>query len=217
MEDKRDRMVRTIREKYDFNDETILTVLRQVPREKFTPLEYQPFAYDDRPLPIGKGQTMSQPFTVALMTSLLKLKGSEKVLEVGTGSGYQAAVLAKIAKQVYTVEIIPELAEKASKTLKALDFANVHVKNSSGEWGWKEHAPFNAIIVTAGLKNKPPDVLFEQLHIGGVMIAPVGKGDRKEMVRYKKKSESKVSEEYFGSFQFVPFVKDTNGSDTITS
>jgi protein-L-isoaspartate(D-aspartate) O-methyltransferase len=161
------------------------------------------------------------------MTDLLDLDGDEKVLEIGTGSGYQAAILSKLAKEVYTMEIVKELADKAKKILKKLGYKNVHVKASTGEHGWKSNAPFDAIMVTAGVKGKVPQELFDQLKIGGVLVAPVGGTFGQRMMRYRKLKDGKtkrrknkktkeqrnskdyrIEEEIFGSFRFVPFVEE---------
>ena len=182
----------------------------QIPREKFAPKKYRYMAYHDAPLSIGYGQTMSQPYTVAYMADLLELTGNEKVLEIGTGSGYQAAVLSNLAKEVYTVEIIRQLADRASKTLKKLGYKNVYVRSGSGEFGWEEKAPFDAIIVTAGLGEKVPEELFDQLKIEGILVAPLGKGQDKIMTRFTKKKNEKIEKEEFGIFHFVPFVKEKN-------
>jgi protein-L-isoaspartate(D-aspartate) O-methyltransferase len=145
----------------------------RVPRELFVPAELGPSAYDDRPLPIGHGQTISQPYIVALMTSLLDLDGREKVLEIGTGSGYQAAVLGEIAHEVYTIEILAPLSQAAQKTLGELGYKNVHARVGDGYAGWPEAAPFDAIVVTAA-PEKVPQPLLDQLKIGGKMVIPVG-------------------------------------------
>lgn len=151
----------------------VLNAMRQVPRHLFVPARLVPDAYDNRPLPIGYGQTISQPFIVALMTELLDLTENDKVLEIGTGSGYQAAVLAHVAKEVFTVEILPELARSAETRLKTLGYANVQVKTGDGYFGWKEHAPFDAIMVTAAAPHIPPPLL-DQLKPEGTLILPVG-------------------------------------------
>lgn len=199
-------MIREIKRRYSFNSPRVFAAMLRVPREKFVSPQYQSQAYEDCPISIGYGQTISQPYTVAFMTDLLQLKGQEKVLEIGTGSGYQAAVLALLAKKVYSVEIIPELANQARERLKRLGYQNVEVRIARGEIGWKQKAPFDAILVTAGMESVPK-ALFEQLKEGGVLVAPVGKGVDKEMTRYSKKSKSKFKEEKFGIFHFVPFVE----------
>ena len=154
-------------------DERVLSALTKVERHRFVPPEYHSAAYGDHPLPIGQGQTISQPYIVALMTALLELKGTEKVLEVGTGSGYQAAILAELAKEVYTMEIVPSLAESARVRLLDLGYRNIRVKAGDGYQGWPEAAPFEGIMVTAA-PNHVPEALLRQLKEGGRMVIPVG-------------------------------------------
>jgi protein-L-isoaspartate(D-aspartate) O-methyltransferase len=154
-------------------DETVLEAMRTVPRHKFVPPSLHDDAHADRPLPIGYGQTISQPYIVAVMTELLRLNKDSVLLEVGTGSGYQAAVLAEIVKQVYTIEIVKELADAARLRLKELDYRNVEVRTGDGYFGWPEHAPYDGIVVTAAASHIPPPLL-EQLKPGGRMVIPVG-------------------------------------------
>ncbi len=156
------------------SDKKVVAAMKSVRRHEFVPKQYWDEAYADHPLPIGMKQTISQPFVVAYMTQMLKLDGSEKVLEIGTGSGYQAAVLAEIVDVVYTIEILEPLAMKAEKTLKRLGYNGVVVKAGDGYRGWPEHAPFDAIIVTAA-PDHVPEPLVEQLKVGGRMVIPVGK------------------------------------------
>ena len=213
MKDAQRQMVYIVKEKYGFKSPDILSVMLHVPREKFAPKEHKSLVYKDGPIPIGFGQTMSQPYTVAYMTDLLELTGKERVLEIGTGSGYQAAVLSKLAKEVYTIEIIPELAEKAEKTLNKLKYRNVYVRSGSGEWGWKEKSPYDAIIVTAGITETVPEDLFDQLKVGGILVAPVGKSNDKVMTKFtkiKKQGKNEIKREEFGIFRFVPFVEEKN-------
>lgn len=151
----------------------VLEALRRVPRHRFVPEKLLDAAYENRPLPIGYGQTISQPFIVALMTELLDLPQDAKVLEIGTGSGYQAAVLAEIAREVFTVEIIPELGRTAEGRLKDLGYPHVHVKIGDGYFGWEEHAPYDAVMVTAAAPHIPPPLLH-QLKPGGTLVLPVG-------------------------------------------
>lgn len=201
-------MVEEIRDKYGLNSPPVLSTMLQVPREEFVPKRYKDIAYEDAPVSIGYGQTISQPYTVAYMTDLLGLKGKEKVLEIGTGSGYQAAILSLLAEKVFTIERIDALAREARKRLKRLEYKNVEVKSGSGEVGWKEKAPFDAILVTAGVEWVPEE-LFRQLKDGGVLVIPVGKGIDKAMTRYKKLKDSKtpkLKKEKFGIFHFVPFI-----------
>ncbi|OGM05004.1 protein-L-isoaspartate O-methyltransferase [Candidatus Woesebacteria bacterium RIFCSPHIGHO2_01_FULL_39_32] len=208
MKDEREQMVYTIKSKYGLGSSDVLSVMLQIPREKFVPKRYRDMVYHDGPVSIGYGQTMSQPYTVAYMTDLLELTGKEKVLEIGTGSGYQAAVLSRLAKGVYTVEIIRQLADGAKKTLKKLGFRNVYVRKGSGEYGWRKNAPYDAIIVTAGLGDKVPEELFDQLKKGGVLVAPLGRGHDKTMTRFEKNKNGEIIREKFGIFHFVPFVEE---------
>ena len=169
----RERLVRKIVAQ-GISDKKVVAAMKSVRRHEFVPKQYWDEAYADHPLPIGMKQTISQPFVVAYMTQMLKLDGSEKVLEIGTGSGYQAAVLAEIVDVVYTIEILEPLAKKAEKTLKRLGYDGVVVKAGDGYRGWPEHAPFDAIIVTAA-PDHVPEPLVEQLKVGGRMVIPVGK------------------------------------------
>jgi protein-L-isoaspartate(D-aspartate) O-methyltransferase len=169
----RDKMVETQIKARGVRDPRVLSALLKVERHRFVPEEYLNSAYSDQPLPIGEGQTISQPYIVALMTELLELKGNEKVLEIGTGSGYQAAILAELAKEVYTVEIIESLASRANNRLLELGYRNVKVKYGDGYLGWPEAAPFDAIIVTAA-PDHIPKPLMDQLKEGGRMVVPVG-------------------------------------------
>jgi protein-L-isoaspartate(D-aspartate) O-methyltransferase len=154
-------------------NQAVLDAMRKVPRHLFVPPNLRDAAYDDGPLPIGQGQTISQPYIVAYMTEALGIRPGEHVLEIGTGSGYQAAVLAEIAREVYTIEIVPELADRAKETLAGLGYKNVYVRTGNGYAGWPEKAPFPRIIVTAAPDEVPP-ALVEQLAAGGVMVLPVG-------------------------------------------
>lgn len=154
-------------------DERVLAVIAKVPRHEFVPADQLPFAYQNRPLPIGHGQTISQPYIVALMTDLAKVEPGDKVLEVGTGSGYQAAVMAHLAKAVYTIEIVEPLGRQAAQRLQKLGYDNVQVRLGDGYHGWEEHAPYDAILVTAAASHIPPP-LIRQLKPGGRMVIPVG-------------------------------------------
>jgi protein-L-isoaspartate(D-aspartate) O-methyltransferase len=184
----------------------VLGALRKVPREEFLPERLREFAYEDSPLPIAAGQTISQPYIVALMTEALDLKGGEKVLEIGTGSGYAAAVLAEIAADVYTVERISELAEKATSTLKALGYGNIRVVHGDGTLGWSAAAPYDAIIVAAG-GPEVPESLKQQLKVGGRLVIPVGTDPRaQELVRVTRISNDKFESEDIADVRFVPLV-----------
>ena len=164
-------------------DELVLEAMRKVPRELFLPKNLREFAYEDSPLPIAGEQTISQPYIVAFMAEALMLKGGEKVLEIGAGSGYAAAVLSEIAAHVYTVERLGQLADKAAATLAELGYDNVHVLHGDGTRGWPEHAPYDAIVVAAG-GPQVPESLKEQLKIGGRLVIPVGADQRaQELVR----------------------------------
>jgi len=160
------KMVETQMRNRDITDEEVLKVMEKVPRHEFVPERYQGLAHADRPLPIGYGQTISQPYIVALMTQLLEVGQADKVLEIGSGSGYQAAIMGELAHEVYTVEIIEELAESATELLRRLGYANVHVKHADGYYGWKEHAPYDAIIVTCAPDHIPQPLLDQWLTAG---------------------------------------------------
>ena len=170
---EREGMVLRQLEARDITSSAVLRAMRKVPRHEFVPVAERHAAYGDHPLPIGFEQTISQPYIVAYMTEAADISPQEKVLEIGTGSGYQAAVLGEIAREVYTIEIIPELAERAQTTIAALGYENVHVKTGNGYLGWPEHAPFDAIVVTAAPADVP-QALVDQLALGGRMVIPVG-------------------------------------------
>jgi len=177
-----------------------------VPREEFVAPSQREQAYGDYPLPIGYGQTISQPYIVARMIELLDLKGDEKVLEIGTGSGYQAAVLAEIAGEVFTVELIPELARDAKQRLAKLGYDNVHVRIGDGNEGWPEHAPYDAVIVAAAARGIPP-ALVEQLKDGGVLVVPVGPQGGFQVLKRLHKRNGEVTVEDIFPVAFVPLVK----------
>ncbi|WP_319560666.1 protein-L-isoaspartate(D-aspartate) O-methyltransferase [Marispirochaeta sp.] len=185
-------------------DESVLETLRTVPRHLFVPDNLKGRAYQNRPLPIGYGQTISQPYIVALMTDLLELKASDRVLEIGTGSAYQAAVLAKLAARVYTLEIIPELAKSAGQRLADLGYDTVTVLQKDGYYGLAGEAPFDAILVTAAATHLPPP-LVEQLKPGGRMVIPVGGPFMtQELIRLRKNQDGSISTEYLLPVAFVP-------------
>ena len=183
----------------------ILDAMRTVQRHLFVPKAYQHMAYDDRPLPIGHGQTISQPFIVAYMTNLLMLEPDDKVLEIGTGSGYQAAVLAELVDQVYTIELLDVLGKQAGDLLGDLNYDNINSKIGNGYGGWEEYAPFDAIIVTAAADSVPPPLL-DQLKEGGRMVIPVGNPSRIQMLKLIEKKENKVTTQNIIPVRFVPFV-----------
>jgi protein-L-isoaspartate(D-aspartate) O-methyltransferase len=183
-------------------DSRVLAAMRTVPRHLFVPDSLQPFAYEDRPLPIGHGQTISQPFIVAYMTEALEVGRSDRVLEIGTGSGYQAAVLAQLAHEVYTIEIVPELAREASVRLKP--FANVRVREGDGYAGWPERAPFQRIMVTAA-PERIPQPLIDQLAAGGRMVIPVGTAE--QWLTVVEKTAAGVVERRTIPVRFVPFTR----------
>ncbi|OGC85103.1 MAG: protein-L-isoaspartate O-methyltransferase [candidate division Zixibacteria bacterium RBG_19FT_COMBO_42_43] len=178
---RREQMVVAQIESRGIKNPLILQAMKKVPRHLFVAADLQDVAYTDGPLPIGHEQTISQPYIVALMTELLNLKRGEKVLEIGTGSGYQAAVLAEICSQVYSIEIVEPLALKADETLKKLGYKNVEVKVGDGYQGWEEHAPFDGIILTAA-PDHIPQPLYDQLKLGARMVLPIGNGNQELMV-----------------------------------
>ena len=187
----------------DIQSPEVLAAMARVPRHLFVPDDMKPHAYEDRPLPIGMGQTISQPYIVAHMTQALELQRDHTVLEIGTGSGYQAAVLAELVKQVYTIEIVPDLAARARTALARAGYRNVEVRSGNGYGGWPEHAPFQRIIVTAA----PPEIpqaLIDQLANGGIMVVPVGTADQ-EMVIVSK-TEAGVAQKRTIPVRFVPMV-----------
>ncbi len=186
-------------------DSSVLDAMQTVPRHLFIPDQLQSLAYQDRPLPIGMDQTISQPYIVAYMTESLHLNPDDVVLEIGTGSGYQAAVLAEIVKEVYSIEIVTSLAKQAEFTLKQLEYSNVHVKAGDGYHGWKEHAPYDAIIITAAPLSVPPE-LINQLAEGGRLIVPEEKNNQQYLTLYTK-NKSKVKSKRLLAVRFVPFTR----------
>lgn len=185
-------------------DNRVLEAFGIVPRHVFIETALQDRAYKDTALPIGKDQTISQPFTVARQTELLEVKPGEKVLEIGTGSGYQAAILCELGAQVYTVERHEELYEKARSTLRELGYS-VRSKLGDGTMGWSAYAPYDAIVVTAGAPIVPED-LVDQLQVNGRLVVPVGDEKRQEMVRLIKIRENEIEEEHYNDFKFVPLI-----------
>ncbi len=188
-------------------DEKVISAMLKVQRHLFVPPEWVSQAYEDYPLPIGEGQTISQPYIVALMTASLCLKGNEKVLEIGTGSGYQAAVLAEIVKEVYSIEIRESLALSADKRLKKMGYKNIKVKVGDGYFGWKEHAPFDGIIVTCAAPT-PPSPLIEQLKEGGRMVIPLEENPFYQSLVLIKKEKGKIKKKSIEAVRFVPMVRE---------
>src|SRR5512144_3433684 len=184
---------------------SVLRAMGAVRREEFLPPDLYEFAYEDSPLPIAGGQTISQPYIVAFMMEALLLEGGEKVLEIGTGSGYAAAVLAEIAKDVYSVERIGQLAEKAATKIAEQGYHNVHVLHGDGTRGWPEHAPYDALLGAAGGPSVPP-ALVEQLAPGGVLVMPVGSADEQTLVRMRRTLDGRVERDDLGDVRFVPLV-----------
>jgi len=183
-------------------DDTVLNAIGKVPRHCFIPENLRSSAYENHALPIGMSQTISQPFVVAFMTQSLRLKPSDRVLEIGTGSGYQAAVMSLIASEIYTVEIIPELGKTASVLFRTLVYPNIHVRVADGYYGWQEEAPFDAIVLTAAPK-RIPQMLFDQLRSGGRLIAPVGK-DVQKLILFEKDSQVRIRRRNLLDVIFVP-------------
>ena len=200
----RNKMVSTQIESRGVKDKLVLEAMRKVPRHVFVEEALWERAYDDHPLPIGQGQTISQPYMVASMTEALELKGRGKVLEIGTGSGYQTAILAEIAEHVFTIERIEELLKKARRTLDTLGYKNVVFRVGDGTIGWQDQAPFDAILVTAGAPDVPK-YLFEQLAEGGRMAVPIGDVHGQMLVVVKKKEGKPVKTTHFGCV-FVPLI-----------
>ena len=185
-------------------DPKVMDAMRKVPRHEFVPRQVRDIAYENRPLPIGYGQTISQPYIVALMTDLLEPKPQQKVLEVGTGSGYQAAILAQLVAEVYTIEIIEPLGNEARERLKRLNYRNVHVRIGDGYYGWKEHGPFDGIVVTAAASHIPPP-LIQQLKPGGRMVIPVGSRFMvQQLVLVEKDAKGKLTTRQILPVRFVP-------------
>lgn len=195
------RMVDAQMEKRGIKNPEVLAVMRKVPRHEFVPGFYRRQSYNDHPLPIGKGQTISQPYIVALMTELLQPEDTDRILEIGTGSGYQAAVLAELVEEVYTIEIIPALAESARKTLTRLNYKNIQVKAGDGYLGWPEAAPFDGIIVTAAPPYLPQP-LVKQLKEGGRLVIPVG--DFYQELKVYTKTDSELLSDNIIPVRFVP-------------
>ncbi len=194
-------------------DQRVLNALASVPREAFVPEELVPYAYQDRPLPIEAQQTISQPYIVALMTAALELRAQDRVLEIGTGSGYAAAVLAEICAEVYTVERFSELADSARERLQSLGYDNVHVRHGDGTLGWPEHAPYDGIVVAAAAP-EVPEPLKQQLGIGGRLVIPVGATlDSQTLLRIRRIDEERFEYDDLGGVRFVPLVGEAGWRD----
>ncbi len=189
----------------DITDPRVLKAIARVPRAEFVPPELRDQAYSDLPLPIGHGQTISQPYVVALMTQLLRLQPEDKVLEIGTGSGYQTAILAELAREVYSVEAIKDLAEKARERLARLGYRNVHIRYGDGALGWPEHAPYDAIIVTAAPERVPP-ALVDQLAEGGRLVIPIGPEYSEQMLWLIEKQDGRIRTQPIAPVRFVPLI-----------
>jgi len=189
----------------EISDPDVLAAIERVPRHRFVPEHLQQRAYEDHPLPIGQGQTISQPYVVALMTQALELTPASKTLEIGTGSGYQTAILAELAGAVYTVEVRPELQARAKRILDDLGYANIHYRIGDGWLGWPEQAPFDAIIVTAAAPLWPP-ALIEQLAEGGRMVIPIGAEDWNQILWLVTKINGDLIKESLGAVRFVPLI-----------
>lgn len=185
-------------------DARLLAAFRKVPRHLFVPLEYQQDAYTDRPLPLGAGQTISQPYIVALMLSQLRLQGHERVLEIGSGSGYQTALLAELALEVFSIERLPELLSKIGDRLQALGYANVHLAPGNGSLGWPEHAPFDAIVVSAAAPDVPTP-LVRQLAEGGRLVLPIGPPSGQMLVQVTKQ-RGRIHRRDIAECVFVPLI-----------
>jgi protein-L-isoaspartate(D-aspartate) O-methyltransferase len=210
----REIMVRYQIQGRGIQDPKVLAAMRSVPRERFVPEMHRDRAYEDGPLPIGYGQTISQPYIVAYMTEALLLQGGETVLEIGTGSGYQAAVLGRIAGEVFTIERIPELGRTAAQVLDRLGFTNVHVLVTDGTRGWPERSPYAGIIVTAGGPDVP-DTLLHQLETGGRLVMPVGTSRYSQAImRVTRRSAEEYDQEKLIDVAFVPLVGEYGWEET---
>lgn len=202
---KRERMVSEQLRRRDIIDPAVLAAFGSVPREEFVDPEAEKWAYEDTPLAIGHGQTISQPYVVAMTVQALALAGNERVLEIGTGSGYAAAILGQLAREVHTVERIEELASSAAERLARLGYRNVHVHHGDGTLGWPPAAPYQAIAVAAGAPRPPPSLL-DQLAVGGRIVLPRGDASSQRLVRITRKDETSFVEDNLGEVRFVPLL-----------
>jgi protein-L-isoaspartate(D-aspartate) O-methyltransferase len=202
-QEKREKMVKVQIETRGVRDSKILEAMRKVPRHLFVPWNMKSYAYHDEPLSIGEGQTISQPYIVAYMSEVLRLKGNERILEIGTGSGYQTAILAEAGKKVFTMEIVKSLSLRAERVLKKLEYENIYFKVGDGTYGWKEHAPYDVIMVTAA-PAAVPDALREQLKVTGRMIVPVGSAFQELVLVIREKK--KFKEKKLLPVRFVPLI-----------
>ncbi len=207
--DERRTMVRTQIRARGVKDRRVLAALEKVERHRFVPARLAAAAYDDNPLPIGEGQTISQPYIVAVMSEALRLAPGARVLEIGTGSGYQAAVLGELCREVYTIEIVPGLGKAAAKLLASLGYKHVHVRIGDGYQGWPEKAPFDAVMLTAA-PERVPEPLLRQLKVGGVLVAPVGPSGDQRLIRLTR-TASGVKREHLLDVRFVPMTGKAQG------
>jgi protein-L-isoaspartate(D-aspartate) O-methyltransferase len=201
---QRKQMVKSQLKARGIDHKATLKAMTKVPRHYFVPENLMEYAYLDRPLPIGNSQTISQPYIVAFMTAAIKPSPGMKILEIGTGSGYQAAVLAEIVAEVYTIEIVPELAQKAAKILNTLGYENITSKAGDGYLGWEAYAPFDAVVVTAALDHIP-EALIAQLKDEGALVMPVGEQGETQALKLVKKRDKKITQKNLAPVRFVPF------------
>ena len=202
---QRHRMVERLRGHYKISDENVLLVMTELPRHAFVPAAIRSQAYNDNALPISGGQTISQPYIVARMTELLELTGKEKVLEIGAGSGYQTAVLASLARKVFAIERLPNLAAEAEQRLRLLGFRNVTLKAGDGTSGWDVYMPYDAMLVAAGGPSVP-EPLVQQLKVGGRLVIPIGENQQKQHLIRVTRTEGGFTQEDFGPCAFVPLI-----------
>lgn len=205
MEARRLKMVSDHLRARDIYDLRVLAAFDKVPREEFVPTQHAAHAYSDMPLPIGHGQTISQPYVVAMTVQALALMGHERVLEIGAGSGYAAAILGQLAAEVHSIERIAPLAARAADVLAKLGYDNVHVHHADGTLGWPAGAPYAAIAVAAGAP-RPPQALLDQLAVGGRLVVPMGQQDDQQLVRITRISEQQFEQENLGAVRFVPLL-----------